>query len=335
MNKKAILFFIVVALFAGGLITATILERRIDMDDSDVGNTAGNLQNGGLFFEMDGKVYFSNSADSNCLYSMNVDESKPKRLTSMGVKYINGAGNHLYFYMDSTKKSGNVTGLGAASNQYGIYRCELTGKNQTCLLRDFCGELQLCGKYIYYQSKPDGGTLNKIRVDKKDKTLVANEMISPVCYQDGIIYYSGVTNDHAIHAMGVNGRNVNTVVQAGFCFFPVVANGYVYYLNGDSNYSLWRTSLYTGQQELLVSDRMDSFTTDGQYIYYAHTNGDASSLRRCDMDGNNIYILYNGVVNSLNLTSRYLYFKVFGNDEVTMHMPLDGSSAPTAFIVED
>ena len=333
MNKKAILFFLIVALLAGGLIWATVAGHHIQMDDADVGNTAGNLQNGGLFFEMDGKVYFSNSDDSNCLYSMNLDESKPKRITTMGVKYINGAGNHLYFYMDSTRKSGNVTGLGAASNQYGIYRCSTKGDKQTCLLRDYCGELQLCGKYIYYQGKTDGGTLNRIRVDKKDKTQVANEMISPVCYSDNLIYYSGVNNDHDIHVMGVNGRNVNTVVQPGFCFFPVVANGYVYYLNGDSNYSLWRTNLTTGAQELVVTDRMDCFNTDGQYIYYAYTNGDESSLRRCDMDGRNIYILYNGVVNSINLTSKYLYFKVFGNDEATFHMPLDGSSAPSVFTV--
>ena len=201
MNKKIAIIFLLVALLSIGLVALNLYQQRIPMDPSDVGNLAGNLQNGGLFFEMDGKVYFSNSAEDNCLYSMNLDESKPKRLTTMGVKYISGASNHLYFYMDSTHKSGKVTGLGAASNQFGIYRCNTKGRDQTCLVRDFCGEMQLCGEYIYYQIKTDG-TLNKMRVDKKDKQKVADELISPLCYDNGIIYYPGVVDDSVIIAEG-------------------------------------------------------------------------------------------------------------------------------------
>ena len=87
MNKKIAIIFLLVALLSIGLVALNLYQQRIPMDPSDVGNLAGNLQNGGLFFEMDGKVYFSNSAEDNCLYSMNLDESKPKRLTTMGVKY--------------------------------------------------------------------------------------------------------------------------------------------------------------------------------------------------------------------------------------------------------
>lgn len=332
MNKKIAIIFLLVALLSIGLVALNLYQQRIPMDPSDVGNLAGNLQNGGLFFEMDGKVYFSNSAEDNCLYSMNLDESKPKRLTTMGVKYISGANNHLYFYMDSTHKSGKVTGLGAASNQFGIYRCNTKGRDQTCLVRDFCGEMQLCGEYIYYQIKTDG-TLNKMRVDKKDKQKVADELISPLCYDNGIIYYTGVSEDHALHALGVNGKSANAVVQPGHCFFPVVMDGYLYYLNGDSNYSLWRTSLYSGVQELVVSDRIDCFTMDHEHIYYSFSSSDNPSLRRCDLDGSNIYVLYDGIVNSINLTSRYVYFKVFGDEKTTYHMPLDGSRAPSVFVV--
>ena len=333
MNKKIVIVFLLVAFLSIGLVAVTLYEQRIPMDPSDVGNMTGNLQNGGLFFEMDGKVYFSNSQEENCLYSMNLDETKPKRLTTMGAKYINGANGYLYFYMDSTHKSGKVTGLGAASNQFGIYRCTTKGRNQTCLLRDFCGEVQLCGEYIYYQGKTDGGTLNKIRVDKKDKQQVANEMISPVCYDNGILYYTGVTNDHSIHAMRLNGSYSDTVVVPGYCFFPVVMDGYIYYLNGESNYSIWRTNLSTGVQELVVSDRCDCFTMDHEHIYYSFSNADHPALRRCDLDGSNIYILYEGIVNSINLTSRYVYFKVFGDDATTYHMPLDGSRPASVFVV--
>ncbi|SFP75633.1 protein of unknown function [Butyrivibrio proteoclasticus] len=333
MSKRAIIVVSIIALLTVGTLALYIHGHQIPMSSSDSGNSAGNLHNNGYFFEMDGNVYFSNPYDSNCLYSMNLDETKPKRLTSMGVKYINGANGLLYFYMDSTSVGKGVGGLGNATNQYGIYRCKINGGDQTCLLRDFCGELSLCGEYVYYQVKTDGGSLNKIRVDKKNKTLVSSEMISPVCYDSGIIYYTGVDNDHAIHSMDTQNGDAIKDVLSGHCFFPIVHYGYIYYLNGDSNYSLWRTNLYSGETELITSDRVDCFNLNDQYIYYSYSNTDSPALRRCGLDGSGKVDLYEGVVNSINLTSRFIYFKVYGQDDVMYHMPLDGSAPASLFVL--
>ena len=331
MSKKAIVVFVIIGLLIAFGMGAYVISERVPMDSSDIGNSAGNLHNQGLFFEMDGKVYFANAMDNDCLYSMNPDETNLKRLTTMRSQYISGANGFLYFYMDSTKKSGKVTGLGAASNQYGIYRLKVKGGKQICLLRDFCGELQLCGEYIYYQGKTDNGTLNKIRVDKTNKSKVADEMISPICYYDGRIYYTGVNDDHYIHMLDTRNNDMTQELIYGHLFNPVVMNGYIYYMNGDSNYSLWRYNLLSGSTEIVTSDRLDSYTMDNNYIYYSYAGGSESALKRCELDGSNPVILYNGVVNSLNLTSQYLYFKVFGTDDLYYHYPLNGSAGASVF----
>jgi hypothetical protein len=325
-RRRTILAFIIVTLLIVAVVIFTILDKRVPRNPSDHGNSAGNLHNGGLFFEMDGKVYFANPYDSDCLYSMDPDETHPKRLTSMRVKYISGANGFLYFYMDSTKKSGSVGGLGTVANQYGIYRCKVNGSDQTCLLRDFCGEMQLCGEYIYYITKLDGGALNKIRVDKKNKSVVAPEAISPVCYDNGYIFYTGVSEDHRIHAMNTQAGDTISDVLPGHLFFPVVKGNYIYYMNGDSNYSLWRTNLMTGETEIVTSERIDYYTLDDQHVYYAYANCQNSALKMCDLDGYGKTVLFEGVTNSLNVTSHYLYFKVYGNDDVVYHMPLDGTN---------
>ncbi len=330
MSRRVLIGFIIAAILTTGLLVLYFLDQQIPRDPSDVGNSAGNLHNGGYFFEMDGKVYFANPADSYCLYSMDLDESNPKRLTSMGVKYISGANGYLYFYMDSTHKAAQVKGLGSATNQYGIYRCKVNGRDQVCLLRDFCGECQLCGEYIYYQGKLDGGTLNRIRVDKQDKSVVAPEAISPVCYYDGVIYYTGVSSDHHIHALNTKANYATYDVLYGNYFFPVINGYYMYYLNGDDNYSICRTNMVNGSSEVVTKDRADCFTMNDSYIYYCYSDGLLSQLRRCDIDGGNTVILFQGVVNELNLTSRYLYFKVYGNDTVLYHIPLDGSAPASA-----
>ena len=75
--RKLIHFIIpgVLILIAAGVIIAILLSKRIPDNDSGViGNTAGNLNSGGLFCETDGTVYFSNpyadghqnSLDSDC-----------------------------------------------------------------------------------------------------------------------------------------------------------------------------------------------------------------------------------------------------------------------------
>ena len=52
-----------------------IVTNRIPMNpEGTVGNTAGNLNNRGLFCEYDGLVYFSNAYDRGALYSMTPDE---------------------------------------------------------------------------------------------------------------------------------------------------------------------------------------------------------------------------------------------------------------------
>ncbi len=332
MNRKYLLFFALILTIVAGTLTLYFLDKRVPMSPLNHGNIPGNMQNGGLFFEMDGMVYFSNASDDGCLYSMNVDESKPKRLTSMGSKYITGADGYLYFYMDSTSKSSKVTGLGSATNQYGIYRCKVNGRNLTCLIRDFCGEVQLCGEYLYYQIKTDG-TLNKMKCSKTDLSKVSDELISPMCYDNGIIYFTGVIDDHDIHAMYTNSGDMITTVVSGHNFFPVVQDGYIYYLNGDANYSIWRTNLSTGEKQLVTPDRVDCFTLDRNHIYYSYSNAQAPSLRRCNLDGSDKIVLFEGVVNSINITSRYVYFKLYGDDTTYMHMPLDLSAPATVFSV--
>ena len=333
MSRRAAVIFVLILLAVAGVMTLYLLGKRVPMDPSNSGNSAGNLQNGGLFFEMDDKVFFANASDDYCLYSMNLDESKPKRLTSMGAKYISGADGFLYFYMDSTRKSSKVSGLGAATNQYGLYRCKANGQDQTCLIRDFCGEVQLCGEYLYYQIKTNGGSLHKIKCNKTKDALVAEEIISPLCYDNGYIYFTGVSNDHNIHVMNTKAGDVQSSAINGNYFFPAVQDGYLYYLNGDSNYSIWRTNLSTGEQQLVTSDRVDCFTLDRNYVYYSYSNAQSPSLRRCNLDGSDKLILYEGVVNSINVTSRYVYFKIFGNDTLYYHIPVDLSAPATPFSV--
>ncbi len=172
-----------------------------------------------------------------------------------------------------------------------------------------------------------------MKCNKTDISKVADELISPLCYDNGTIYYTGVSADHDIHAMLTTSGDMSTTVINGHYFFPVIQDGYLYYMNGDANYSIWRTNLSTGEQQLVTADRVDCVTLDRNYVYYSYSNAQSPSLRRCNLDGNDKIVLYEGIVNSINITSRYVYFKLYGDDTTYMHMPLDLSAPATVFSV--
>ena len=91
MSKlKVFLTTMFIALILILLLVANFFLNRVTPNEStQIGNTAGNLNNKGLYCESNGKVYFSNPYGHNVLYSMNPDETDLKRLNDVGVASIN------------------------------------------------------------------------------------------------------------------------------------------------------------------------------------------------------------------------------------------------------
>ncbi len=70
-KTKNILIISITFVILAAIFVIMILGNRIPMnEDSAVGNTPGNLNNGGYFCEADGVVYFANAYDNYALYSM-------------------------------------------------------------------------------------------------------------------------------------------------------------------------------------------------------------------------------------------------------------------------
>ena len=79
-RKTTIIFLIVVTVIVSAMLFLNIYVSRIPENPSGTtGNTAGNLNNNGLYCEDEGIVYFANPYDNGALYSMNVDETDMKK----------------------------------------------------------------------------------------------------------------------------------------------------------------------------------------------------------------------------------------------------------------
>ncbi len=310
-TKKNIIIVCAVVFVLAALFTIAILTGKIPMNDPyTVGNTAGNLNNGGLFCESDGRVYFANAYDNNALYSMNADETDVVKLNSNSVASINAGGDYLYYYMESGT---NGKGLGFMGRTAGIYRSEKDGTHVSCLDRTFAVTMQLCGNYLYYQdyNNKTGTVLTKIKIDKSDKTEIADYVINPASYVNGLIYFNGTEDDHELYTLNTANDTI-TSVWPGDIWNQVFLDGYVYYMDVQNNYRLCRYNMSDDVIEVLTNDRVDFFNIYSGYIYYQKSSKTEPALKRMYADGSNPEVVADGVYENINITSQYVYFNQYG-----------------------
>lgn len=322
-SVKAVIFIIVaVCLMAGGLLFSTYLKRVPPNTPGTVGNTAGNINNSGLFAEDSERVYFSNSYDHGYIYSMNADETDIKKFNASASRSILVGDNHIYYYMDTANGG---TGLGYVVRTFGIYRTDKKGKNTTCLDRNAAVSMQLVDDYIYYQryNNKEYTKLYRIKTDKTDMTKVSDAIVNPASAFEGNIYYNGTEKDHYLYKLNTKDGS-SSVVYQGNVWYPQYVDGYVYFMEVGANYRLCRYSPMLGQVEILTNDRVDTFNVGNGYIYYQKNDSSAPALMRMRIDGSNPEVVLSGNYNDINLTSKYAYFKAYGDDTTIYHTPVDG-----------
>lgn len=335
MSKKNktlrnILVILIPLLLTGVLCLVTYLSRRIPMNPpGTIGNTAGNINNGGLFCQQENTVYFSNPYDGGSLYAMNADETNLRRINTLKVSNILAGGNYLYFFQKGAAASNSDSGFGQLPGIISFMRCKQDGSRSESLTRDTVISGQLVDNFLYLMTIADSGhAFTKIKIDGSEKELLAEYQINPACVKDGLIYYNGTRNDHYLYTLNT-ANDASSVLWQGNLWYPVVDGDYVYYMDVANNYRLCRYSLSQDVIQVLTQDRVDCFNLGGGYIYY-QKNGSAPQLICMRMDGTDPRVIAEGNFTNINMTSQYVYFQLFGEDD-TMYHSYIGSSTFDAF----
>lgn len=327
-NAKVILVSILIAAALAALLFFTWWNSRIPMNPpGTVGNTAGNLNNGGFFCEYGGKVYFSNAYDGGSLYSMDPAEGSIRKLNSVQVRNILAGGKYLYYFQLGA--SGEA-GFGAVRSSKSFNRCGLNGKNAVGLTRDVVVTAQLVDNYLYMLTadKPTP-KFYKLKIDKSDQLPLAGYAINPACAVNGVIYYNGTRDDHYLYTLDT-ATDVSSVAWEGNLWYPVVEGDYVYYMDVANDYRLCRYSFSRDLIEVLTDDRVDCFNVGNGYIYYQQNSGTAPQLKCMRTDGSGVLTVAEGNYSNINMTSRYVYFQAYGNETSLYHSPL-GTAQYSAF----
>lgn len=280
-----------------------------------IGNTAGNIRGEGRFCEYKGKVYFSNPYDGYHLYVMNPDGSDMKKLLNSSVSYINAGGDYLFYYLEN--RSGG-TGLGYIRSTTGIYRSTLKGKEASCLDKHMATMMLLVGDQIYCQhyDNTDFSTLHKIPAGgSKEEFELSKDIVETACAVDSTIFYSGLTNDHYLYAWDTKTDSTRVIWDGNTCY-PTVIGNYVYFMNVDANYRLFRYNTANGELTALTDERLDFYNIYENVIFYQTNSKSSSALMRMTLDGGSKEVVAQGVYHRINATSAYTYFQPFDDDEI-------------------
>ncbi len=329
MTKKAVILLLAVILLVGGIVVVSNMVMRVKpLPEDEVGNSAGNLYNGGYFDEDEGVVYFSNPVDGYALYSMNPDETGLKKLIDNNTGLINAAGKYIFYYQGTM----NASSLGFIGHNTGVYRADKTGKNIVGLVREPASSVKLVGNFVYYEGfdNVEGLQIARVGIDKKNREILSNKVFNCAEYSNGRFYYSGVEEDHYLRTFDPNSKSVGTVFE-GNITYPVINGNTVYYLNNVDNYRLYARAV-TGEpatERPLSDERVDCFNiaSDG-FIYYQTSDPDNPALMRMSMDGSQKQPVLTGNYTDINVTSQYVYFRLW-DDRATVlfHQKLGGGPA--------
>ena len=339
--KKALIFIIplaIILLISIAGIIGNLVARIPENDPGLVGNSAGNLYNGGSFCEQDGIVYFANPYDSGSIYAMNPDQSNIRKVITANASCLNAAGGYLYYFSAS---SAGQSGLGYVRDGRGIYRVDTAGKKNILLMQGTTDSLLLLGNHLYYtafredSAKPENAivTLNRISIEGEDDTTLVSDHPKLGPAAEGSIYYAAMTGSHHLNALDSVSLGTREVSSLNM-YEPVLQDGRFYFLDMDDDLKLKSWSIYDNSVFTISEERIDSFNLYDDTIYYQtidESGGDAYAFKRIRIDGSGEELLREGVVRDIQITSAYVYFRDFKADLPIYQLPTYGSGSIQVF----
>lgn len=305
--------FIAACVFAALIFLPKFFSRVTPYEDEHtIGNSSGNLLNGGLFCEdaEEKRIYFSNMNDNGTLYSMDLELGDLQKVYDDNVSYINSAGKYL-FYTRRNDKKGAVGNIFLSFSNVGLYRLHKKSKNLGQLYNGPTQTATLYGNNVYYQHYEEGSGLDLYRsaIDGKSDTLLTEDGATPCCIVNDRIYYAGYDADHYIHSMSLNGGE--ETIYRGNCTNVLYRNNMIYYMDMDQDYKLACVHADGTEPALLTDKRICAynFSYDGNKIYYQVDNAtDDNGLYELDLASGTSNLVISGDYNYIHTTSQYIFF---------------------------
>lgn len=334
-KSKNLLLLVIVVLGTVAILSLTLLLRNMDFtpgnDSSAVGNTAGNLYNGGYFCESEGNVYFSWPADNHTIYCMNPDGSFNK-LEITDAFSINVCNGYLYYGRNGAADSSRSF---LDRRPFGVYRVSLHSGKSKLLCSSLSGYVCLSGNYLYLQEYTDTGYyFTRVNIkDSKDSERLSSTGYQIACADNGFLYYAEIDGSHNITRYDTE-TGASELFFEGNCYQPVYENNRLYYIDLADNYTLKCYEPSSGDIRVLSSERCINYNISGNVVLYQIENPETGhyALHRSNTEGTDETLISTGSFCHINIAGDYAYFQRFQDAYAFYRVSLSGPAQMEEFM---
>ncbi len=293
VRKKIYLLISTVLVIAAIAFIPAVIYPSADTGDNDLlGNTAGNLANGGQVCMKDGMIYYT--VRKRIFFFLNsffevtgVNGRSTKRLGNYDAGYINVRNEWVYF-VDMLKDTG--------------YRIKTDGSELAPLTDDKMRYLIAVGNNLYFQNMSDGGKLYRISGNGNNKVLISPDTADNILYKDGFLYYC---NDTGLFRINADGTDKKTLCE-GKIKSAVIEGDNIYFIDQGDLSSLYSIFLDGSGKKYLdvwyvncfnVRDDTLAYTFNvNDYLYFCNSKNGSIIDRYHGFLSNSIYFIDDSVI---------------------------------------
>ncbi len=333
-SKDQIKLVVIVLIIMAVVVLIAVLQA-VDFtpknDTTAIGNTAGNLYNGGYFCESEGNIYFSWPADDHTVYCMKPDGSFEN--TEIADAFSLNVCNGYLYYGRNGATSGPRSFLDR--RPFGVYRVSLSSGRSKVLCSSLSAYVCLSGNDLYLQEYTDTSYyFSRVNIkNANDFERITSTGYQIACADNGYLYYSEINGNHNIYRYDTETGNAELFYE-GNCHQPIYENGRLYYIDLDDNYALKCYDNQTGAITVIASDHCINYNVSDAVVIYQIENPDNShyALYRNNINGTNEELIDNGSFCHINIAGDYAYFQRFNDDYNFYRVSLTGSPLAEDFM---
>jgi len=247
-----------------------------------VGNTSGNLANGGAVVESGGYIYQSH--DNARLVKAHADGTATE-ITGDNPRNINVIGDWIYYQ--------NI-------EDHTIYKIKTNGTERQQISQDknYHG-LVAAGEWLYYSNGSDDSKLYKMKTDGSGSKKLSNYGAFDIYVAGEWIYYN---NLQGIYKVKTDGTGNTKLCGDGGNTMNVIAD-WIYYVNRDDSKIYKIKTDGTGRTKL-SDNKYEYVNVSGGWVYCTGKDG----LYRIKTDGTGRQRLKSGNIGATFLTKDWIYF---------------------------
>jgi len=318
MNKVKLTLVIVLLLAVIGIAAGVNIyqNRMIWNEEGVIGNTAGNLMNGGLFCEGDNIIYFSNPNHEGNLYSMDMNAENFELVYEDKVENLNYAGSYLVYSRKNYQKE-SVKGEMFVFNIRGLYTLQLENKQSKCLYNDVIGLVSLLGNDVFYQQYTEGKGLKlyQVRLNGKENKMMKDAPINPAALDEGYAYYAMEDQPGLFRMQMSTGQQQQ--LNVGNYYACMLAGGKIYALDLENGYTIVSMDMNGKNVETVVNETCSAFNVseDGDYVYYQVDDGDNPRLERKNIHSGKTKLIAEGNYDRIHLIENWLFYARVSSEE--------------------